>query len=212
MQLGRHPERSWTDGVQFDHAICEFRQAQGNEQGQSEMWICDEEIGSRCGKDDDVILKIFRCDVADGQSGYLKLQLTIMTVERFSRRETSVTHSNNPVNSKCDEVQVCVGFILCGVKMMSLHEYPERILASIFTCMFCNSRTSRSVREELRDTVAIRQRGRRRRDRLGARRSSCHPCAWQQCPFWFVPSLTLGKSRELHLSYLTAGRELYQVT
>lgn len=35
------------------------------------MWICDEEIGSCCEKGDGIILRSFRRDVADGQSGSL---------------------------------------------------------------------------------------------------------------------------------------------
>jgi len=88
------------------------------------MWVCDEEIGSRRAKDDDIVLKYFRRHVAYLVSPVETsiFQLTIMTVERISRKETSATHSNDPVNGKCDEVQERpVGFVLCGVKMMSLH-------------------------------------------------------------------------------------------
>ena len=53
------------------------------------MWICDEEIGSRCGKNDDVILKIFRRDVADGQSDSLGNRM----IEGAGGKETSATHS-----------------------------------------------------------------------------------------------------------------------
>lgn len=45
-----------------------------------------------------------------------------MAVERIGEKETSVTYSDYPVNGKCDEVQERpVRFVLCGVKMMSLH-------------------------------------------------------------------------------------------
>lgn len=72
------------------------------------MWICDEEIGSRCGKDDDIILRILRVTL----QMVSPIRLANTRMQRIGGRETGVTHSDDPVNCKGNEVEELGRFFL----------------------------------------------------------------------------------------------------
>ena len=112
-----------------------------------------------------------------------------------------VTYSNDPVDCEGDEVEDSGRFPL-RVEMMSLMKASARIFVRFwgFTCTFCNSRTSSSVKDGARDVVAIRwvldgvqERGFYMSELEGRVPGRSTP-AWQR-PLQFVPLLTAGNPK-----------------